>query len=62
MKIYFNIKTVHGTETVDELNSEDFTTFQEFRDEKKRLLKEYRIASDCYSSIYTSQRSTNDWI
>jgi hypothetical protein len=44
MKIYFNIKTVHGTETVDELNSEDFTTFQEFRDEKKRLLKEYCIA------------------
>lgn len=58
---YLNIKTVYGVETVDQLDRKDFSTYKDFCIELKRLKNEYRIASDCYSSIYTSQRCTNDW-
>lgn len=58
---YLNIKTAQGVETIDELNPNDFTTYKEYRTELKRLKNEYRTASSCYASIYTSQRSTKDW-
>jgi hypothetical protein len=57
---YLNIKTVYGVETVDQLEEKDFNSFKEYRAELKRLLSEYRLASNCYASIYTSQRCTND--
>ena len=56
--IYFNLKTKCGTETIDELNKEDFKTYKEFRNEVKRLLKEYRIAG---IPTYTSQRACKGW-
>jgi hypothetical protein len=59
--IYLNLKTSEGIETIDELNENDFNTYKEFRTELKRLLSEYRTASNYYSGIYTSTRSTKDW-
>ena len=61
MITYFNIKTNQGTETIDEINSNDFKTFKDFINERKRLLNEYRSASNYYAGLYYSQRPTNDW-
>jgi len=58
MKTYFNIKTNGETETVDELDSSDFTTFKEFLNERRRLSKEYNLAG---MRVYRSQRCTKDW-
>ena len=58
MTKYLNMKTVYGTETIDELTETDFLTFKEFRVELKRLVNEYRIAG---MQVYTSSRCTNDW-
>ena len=55
---YFNLKTNYETETVDELVSSDFNTLKEFRAEKYRLLREYRMAG---MNVYLSSRCTNDW-
>jgi len=60
MKIFFNIKTTSGIETVDSVNSEEFNTFKEFCTEKKSMLLNYRMIP-YFCNIYTSQRSTNDW-
>lgn len=61
MIIYLNLKNGNSVETIDQINRKDFKTFSEFSKEKKRLLKEYRLASNYYAGIYTSQRCTNDW-
>jgi hypothetical protein len=58
MKTYFNTKTNGETETVDELDSVDFTTFRDFLNERRRLLKEYHLAG---MHVYRSQRCTKDW-
>ena len=58
MIAYFNMKSNYGVETVDELNSKDFNTYKEFREELIRLRKEYRFAG---MDVYTSQRCTNEW-
>lgn len=55
---YINIKTSHGTETVDELSPENFKSLKEFRKELKRLINEYKIAG---MQVYKSQRSCIDW-
>lgn len=55
---YFNMKSNYGVETVDELDSKDFNTYKEFRNELIRLRNEYRIAG---MQVYTSQRCTNEW-
>jgi len=59
--IYLNIKTSEGVETIDELNDKDFNSYKDYKMELKRLLNEYRTASNFYSGIYTSQRCTNEW-
>ena len=59
--IYLNVKTSEGIETVDQLNEKDFSTYKEFRQELKRLKNEYITASNFYSGIYSSQRSTKAW-
>ena len=61
MITYLNLKTSEGVETIDSINSKDFKTLKEFRQERKRLVQEYRIASSFYAGIYCSQRSTKDW-
>ena len=58
MKKYFNIKGVYGVETIDELDSSDFSTIKEFRLEVKRLYREYNLTP---MSVYTSSRCTNEW-
>lgn len=59
--IYLNIKTSEGTETVGELNEKYFNSYKEYRTELKRLINEYKLASNYYAGIYTSQRCTNEW-
>jgi hypothetical protein len=56
--VYLNMKTVYGVETVDELNRKDFASFREFREEARRLVKEYQIAG---MNVYRSQRCTKEW-
>ena len=56
--VYFNMKTQYGVETVDELDRKDFASFREFREEGRRLVKEYQIAG---MNVYRSQRCTKDW-
>jgi hypothetical protein len=55
---YFNIKTIYGVETLDQLNRKDFQTYSEYIIELKRLKNEYRMAG---MDIYLSQRATKEW-
>lgn len=55
---YFNLNTIYGVETIDEISPKDFESYKEFKKELNRLIKEYRIAG---MNIYVSQRCTNDW-
>jgi len=50
---YINLKTNQGTETVDQLDRQDFSTYAEFKKELNRLLKEYRLSG---MAVYISQR------
>jgi hypothetical protein len=52
------MKSSYGVETVDQLDSEDFNTYKEFREELIRLRNEYRLSG---MQVYTSQRCTNEW-
>ena len=56
---YLNFKSIYGTETVDQLDSRDFSFFKEYRKELQRMVKEYRISG---VDVYISQRSAKDWI
>jgi len=58
MKRYLNLKTVHGIETVDELNLNNFKTQKEYRVELKRLTAEYRL---CGMMVYVSSRAAKEW-
>lgn len=58
MKRYLNMKSVYGTETVDELELKDFNSYKEFWRELRRLRDAYRL---CGMPVYISQRSTKDW-
>jgi len=58
MRRYFNIKSVYGVETIDEINSKEFKTIGEFRAERKRLFKEYQLAG---FDVYLSQRCNKSW-
>jgi hypothetical protein len=55
---YFNIKSNYGVETVDEINSADFKTFKEFKNELNRLFKEYLISG---FNVYISQKADKSW-
>lgn len=59
MKIYLNWKSTHGTETLTELDTNEFPTHREFKAEKVRLQREY-CTSGCYG-CYWSQRACKDW-
>ena len=58
MKIYFNIKSNYGVETVDEICSTAFDSLRSFYKEVRRLRNEYHIAG---MNVYTSQRSDKTW-
>ena len=55
---YFNIKSVYGVETVDELNRKDFKTYREFKNEVRRLLGEYHLSG---MNVYLSSRCDKTW-
>ena len=57
-KRYLNMRTVYGIETVDQLTSVDFNSYNEFRIELRRLVSEYRLAG---MNVYTSQRCASNW-
>jgi hypothetical protein len=58
MTKYFNMRTVYGVETVDELSRADFSTNKEYRAELSRLRREYHVAG---MGVYISSRSTKEW-
>ena len=58
MTQYLNMKTSYGVETVDQLDSEDFTNNREFRKELKRLINEYRLSG---MIVYSSSRCDKSW-
>ena len=49
---YINTKYNNEVETVDQLDSNDFKSYPEFRKELRRLVGEYSLAyaNPCYSS------------
>jgi hypothetical protein len=57
MTRYINTKYNNEVETIDSLNSDDFSTLKEFRLELKRLVFEYTTAycQHCYSSIRSTR-------
>lgn len=55
---YYNMKSVYGTETIDEINPKDYISYKEYRKELIRLRNEYRL---CGMDVYISSRSTKDW-
>lgn len=55
---YLNLKTNYGIETVDSLNSLNFSTYKEFKTELLRLVKEYRL---CNMNVYISQRACKNY-
>ena len=55
---YLNMKSHYGTETVDQLDPRDFTSFKEFRQELRRLLNEYHLSG---MNVYISSRPDKTW-
>ena len=55
---YLNIKSHYGTETVDQLDPKDFTSYKEFRQELRRLLNEYHLSG---MNVYISSRPDKTW-
>ena len=57
MTKYLNIKTVHGTETVETVNRKDFNSYKEFTNEIKNLKDNYALMG---YNLYTSQRASKN--
>lgn len=55
---YINMIGSYGTETIDEIDSDDFQYRHEFRSELKRLLAEYRMSGH---NAWISSRACKDW-
>ena len=60
MKRYINTKINNEVETIDFLNSNDFSTIVEFRKELRRLVSEYTMAYN--QSCYSSCRATKTYL
>jgi hypothetical protein len=58
MTKYFNLRSVYGVETVDELSRNDFPTLKEYTAELRRLRTEYHLSG---MPVYISTRSTKEW-
>ena len=55
---YINMISNYGTETIDELDSNNFEYRHEFRAELKRLLAEYRMSGH---NAWISSRACKEW-
>lgn len=60
MIAYLNTKFSSGRETVDQLDSKDFTDRKAFRAEQRRLISEYYLAGG-HGSLYWSSRCCKNW-
>jgi hypothetical protein len=58
---YLNLKINGKVETIDQINQFDFIFYKDYRTELKRLINEYKIASNYYAGLYTSKRCANEW-
>lgn len=58
MTIYLNMKTSHGTETVDEFTREPNQSSKEFRAYVSKMVNEYHLAG---MNVYRSSRCTREW-
>lgn len=62
LKVYYNLKSYAGRETVDELCRQDFPQgtegFKNFRKEKQRIWEEYLRAG---MNVYLSSRPCANW-
>lgn len=56
---YINTKFDNQTETLDELNQADYSTYKEFKQELKRLVHEYTISGN--GSPWVSSRACKGW-
>lgn len=52
---YLNTKLYGQRETVDQLDSADFSSYKQFKQEMKRLISEYRLVGG-FGDLYWSQR------
>lgn len=52
---YLNTKLNGQTETIDQLDSDDFNNYTEFKKEQKRLKVEYQLYGG-HGDLYWSQR------
>lgn len=57
-KVYLNMKSSYGTETVDQICREDFKTGKEYRIELSSMISNYHLAG---MNVYTSCRCTKEW-
>ena len=57
MTKYLNIKTIHGIETWETVNREDFNTYKEFINEIINIKNNYSLMG---YSLYTSQRASKN--
>ena len=55
---YFNIKSVYGVETVDQIDKNDFKVYSEYKKELISMLYNYRLAG---MAVYLSNRCTKEW-
>ena len=53
---YLNTKLFGKVETIDQLDSNNFDSYSEFRKEQKHLIGEYRLAGG-HGDLYWSQRT-----
>lgn len=56
--IYLNMRTQQGTETIDQIDRQDFATFKEYKRELKSMIDNYRM---CNMAVYKSQRACKDY-
>lgn len=58
MKVYLNMKSYYGTETVDEFEREQGQSYKDYRKYVNAMVGEYHLAG---MNVYKSQRPTKDW-
>lgn len=58
MTTYLNMKSVYGTETVDEFTREENQSRKEFNRYVNDMVKNYRMAG---MNVYISTRPTKQW-
>ena len=55
---YLNMKTSYGVETVDEISTDEYPIYSEYRKALQSLIYNYHL---CGMNVYTSQRPDKTW-